>query len=267
MSARRLLHILAGLTVIAAYVTPVASAADCGVEDTKTHVITKASLDLDPDSVTSITFKRDTDPQKLLIRFKATGCTLPGDAAAPKIDVLPKQNIKNVPDDVIKLESAVADGSDYSLTFSAIPDKFDPGTYGGFVEVRAPFLKTARAPISLSRSESDELLLVLLGLLGGVASLVWFVGLRLAKGAVTNIEWWHYVLAFLAAAVAGIIAVDTAYRAQDVWSFSDNAGSAVVAAFTGATTGTMIAALAVLFPEPAKDGDPAPKAVKPKPKQ
>jgi hypothetical protein len=265
MSARRLLRMLAVLTVIAAYVTPAASAADCGVEDAKTHVTPKASLDLDPDSVTSIVFRRDTDPQKLLIRFKATGCTLPGDAEAPKIDVLPKQNIKNVPDDVIKLESAVADGSDYSLTFSATPEKFDPGTYGGFVEVRAPFVTTVRAPISVSRSESDELPLVLLGLLGGAASLVWFVGLRLAKGAVTKIEWWHYVLAFFAAAVAGIIAVDTAYRAQDVWSFNENAGSAVVAAFTGATTGTMIAALAVLFPEPASDAAPAAEAAKPSP--
>lgn len=262
MSARPLLHILAVFTVIAAYVTPVASAADCGVEDPKTHVTAKASLDLDPDSVTSIVYRRDTDPQKLLIRFKATGCTLPTDAKPPEIDVLPKQNIKNVPDDVIKLENAVADGSDYSLTFSVAPEKFDPGTYGGFAEVRAPFLNTVRAPISLSRSESDEVLLVLLGLLGGIASLVWFVGLRLAKGAVTKIEWWHYVLAFVAAAVAGIIAVDTAYRAQDVWSFSDNAGSALVAAFTGATTGTMVAALAVLFPDPAKDAAAAAKAAK-----
>ena len=268
MSTCRLLGSLAVLTVMAVYVTPSASAADCGVEDAKTHVTPKASLDLDPDSVTSIVFRRDTDPQKLLIRFKATGCTLPSDAEPPKIGVLPKQNIKNVPDDVIKLDSAVADRFDYSLTFSATPEKFDPGTYGGFVEVRAPFFTTVRAPISLSRSESDELPLVLLGLLGGVASLVWFVGLRLAKGAVTRIESWvHYVLAFIAAAVAGIIAVDTAYRAQDVWSFSENAGSAVVAAFTGATTGTMIAALAVLFPEPAKAAAPAAGAAKPAPKK
>jgi hypothetical protein len=94
--------------------------------------------------------------------------------------VLPKQNIKNIPDNALSLTGAVADGSDYSLTFLADPEKFTPGTYGGFVEVRAPFLVTARAPISLSRSESNELLLVALGLAGGVASLVWFLGLDLA---------------------------------------------------------------------------------------
>jgi putative flippase GtrA len=107
----------------------------------------------------------------------------------------------------------------------------------------------------LSRSEDDELLVVTLGVAGGIASLVWFLGLHLAKGATTKIAWWHYVLGFLAAAVAGVIAVETAYRAQDVWSFGENAGSAVVAAFTGATTGAMVAALAVLFPEPSEEDE------------
>jgi hypothetical protein len=221
-----------------------ASAAPCGPS-------TRAALELDPDSVTSIEFGRATDAQKLLIRFKAGNCTLPEDAKKPTIDVLPKQSAKNVPDDVLTLTRWIADGSDYSLTFSADPKRFDPGTYAGFVEVRAPYLVTTRAPIALSRSEDSEWMIFVLGFFGGTVSLIWFLGLRMAKGATTPFKLWHYVFAFGAAAIAGVIAVDTAYRSQDVWSFSENAGSALVAAFTGATTGAMVAALAVLFPDPS----------------
>ena len=256
MFVRQLLYLVVPIAVAGITSTPASAAVTCGTSDPKTHATARATLELDPDSVTTVAFARDTDPQELLIRFKTSGCVLPSDPADPIVDVLPKQNIKNVPDSVLSLSSAIPDGSDYALTFLADPAKFSPGTYGGFVEVRAPFFITARAPISLSRSESNELKVLGLGVLGGIASLVWFLGLHLAKGATAPIKWWHYLLGFLAAAVAGIIAVDTAYRAQDVWSFGENAGSAVVAAFTGATTGAMVAALAVLFPQPSEaDGD------------
>jgi hypothetical protein len=255
VSARQLLHLVALIAVAGIDAAPASAAVTCGTSNPKTHATAKATLDLDPDSVATIGFERDTGPQKMLIRFKATGCRLPNDAPDPTVDVLPRQDIKNVPDNVLSLSSAIPDGSDYTLVFLADPNKFSPGTYGGFVEIRAPFLITARAPISLSRSEDDELLVFALGVAGGIASLVWFLGLHLARGATTKIAWWHYVLGFLAAAVAGVIAVDTAYRAQDVWSFEENAGSAVVAAFTGATTGAMVAALAVLFPEPSKKAE------------
>ena len=258
MRARFLLLTVPVLGAICGWSAPSAGAATCGTLDPKTHVVAKARLELDPDSVTTIAYRRDTAPQELLIRFKAAGCVLPKQPRRPRIDVLPKQNIKDVPGGALTLKRVITDDSDYSVLFTADPMKFSPGTYGGFVQVRAPFLSTARAPIALSRSETNELVVVGLGLLGGLASLVWFLGLRLAKGATTPIQWWHYVLAFLAAAVAGILATDTAYRAQDVWSFGENGGSAVVAAFTGATTGAMVAALAVLFPEPANTGEAAP---------
>jgi hypothetical protein len=158
-----------------------ASAVMCGRSDPKTHAVAKAKLELDPDSVTTIAYRRDSAQQKLLIRFKAAGCVLPKHPRRPRIDVLPKQNIKDVPGDALTLKRVIADDSDYAVLFMADPMKFSPGTYGGFVQVRAPFLATARAPISLSRSETDELVVVGLGLVGGLASLVWFLGLRLAK--------------------------------------------------------------------------------------
>src|SRR4051794_22688333 len=230
-----------------------AAAATCGAAAPKSNAAPKAALQPDPDSVTAIAFKRDTDPQKLLIRFKASGCELPPHPGAPTIDVLPKVNVKNIPDGALSGPKVVADGTSYALAFRVDPARFDPGSYGGFVEVRASFLTTARVPIALSRSESNEAMPIVLGLIGGIASLVWFLGLRLAKGATTRIKWWHCVFGFAAAAVSGVIAVETAYRAQDVWSLSENAGSALAAAFTGATTGAMVVALAVLFPEPKQD--------------
>jgi hypothetical protein len=254
---------LLALAVIFASQPSAASATDCGTVDPKSHVTAKAMLSVDPDSVTTVAFRRSTDPQKLLVRFRVRGCDLRGEVQRPTIDVLPKQNTTNVPEDAVSLDQTLADGTDFSLTFLADPSKFSPGSYGGFIQVRADYLVTARTPISLSRSESNELLPLMLGVLGGFVSLIWLFGLRLARGA-TSPRLWHYVFGLAAAAVAGVIAVDTAYRAQDVWSFGDNAGSALVAAFTGATTGAMVAALAVLFPEPDEappsDGDDAPPA-------
>src|SRR4051812_2228423 len=100
---------------------PAVAAVTCGDTDPKTGATARATLELDPDSVTTIVFGRDTDAQKLLVRFKATGCTLPDDAEKPTIDVLPKQSTKNVPDRVLSLTRWIADGSDYSLAFSADP--------------------------------------------------------------------------------------------------------------------------------------------------
>jgi hypothetical protein len=248
----RCLGLVAVLATTLASASP-AAAATCGTANPKSSVTPKAALEPDPDSVTTIAFKRDTDPQRLLIRFKASGCDLPSHPDAPTIGVLPKANVKNIPDGALSDPTVVADGASYALVFRVDPAKFDPGSYGGFVEVRSRFFATARVPIGLSRSESNEKVPVVLGLVGGSASLLWFLGLRLAKGATTPIKWWHYLFGFAAAAISGVIAVETAYRSQDVWSLGENAGSALAAAFTGATTGAMVAALAVLFPEPKRD--------------
>src|SRR4051795_5167922 len=117
------------VVLAAAAPAPALAAETCG-----TAAGGRATLELDPDSVTSIVFGRDLDAQKLLVRFKASGCTLPENAPKPTIDLLPKQSTKNVPDDVLSLTKWVADGTDYTLSFSADPKRFDPGTYGGFVE-------------------------------------------------------------------------------------------------------------------------------------
>ena len=207
----------------------------------------KASLEIDPDSVTSIAFLRHTKPQWLLVRFKASGCELPL-GHKPTIDLLPKQNAQNIPEQAVVLKAARPAGTEYTLKLLADPGKLAPGSYEGFLEVRATNINTMRTPISLSRSEDRWWLPLVIGLVGGFASLVWFLGLHFAEGAKSP-KKWHYGFAFVAAALFGAFAVETAYRSQEVWTFSENYASAAVAAFTGATTGTMLAALAVLFPK------------------
>ena len=248
-------HLLAsilGAFLLAATFPAAASAAKCGTINPKTNTVVKAKLEIDPDSVTTIAFVRDTAPQWLLVRFNATGCELPV-GHRPTIDLLPKQNAKNIPEQAVILTAARPAGSEYTLKLRADPAALKPGSYEGFLEVRATNINTTRTPISLSRSEDNEFKPIAIGLVGGFASVVWFLGLHFAQGAKSPGRW-HYVFAFVAAALFGAFAVETAYRSQEVWTLSENYSSAAVAAFTGATTGTMLAALAVLFPKP-KDED------------
>lgn len=251
MRAHLLALILAAL-LLAVTFPSAASAAKCGTIDPKTNTVVKAKLEIDPDSVTTIAFVRDMEPQWLLVRFKATGCELPI-GHKPTIDLLPKQNAKNIPEPAVILKAARPAGSEYTLKLRADPGELDPGAYEGFLEVRATNINTTRTPVALSRSEDNELLPLGIGLIGGLASVMWFLGLHFAQGAKSP-KAWHYLLAFVAAALFGAFAVETAYRSQEVWTLSENYASAAVAAFTGATTGTMLAALAVLFPKP-KDKD------------
>jgi hypothetical protein len=230
--------------------TSAVGAVQCGSTDPQTDATARATLTLDPDSVTTLAYKRDTRPQTLLLRFKVTGCELPVYPSAPQIDLLPRQSTRDIPDGVVSLVRAVPDGAEYSLRLRADPKRFKPGSYGGFFELRAPYVITTRTPIALSRSESNEAVPIAIGAIGGIAGLVWFLLLRTAKGAKTVLKGWHYVIAFVAAAIAGVIAVESAYRAQDVWSVSDNLLSALAAAFTGATTGTMATAIGLLWAEP-----------------
>jgi hypothetical protein len=248
MIVRRCAYIIVSAALIAA---PSASAAsECGSPDPKTQTTARGTLTLDPDSVTAKAFKADTEPQTLLLRFKVTGCDLPADPPPAETELLAKKGAKDIPDGAITLVHAVADGSEYSLRLTADPSRFDPGAYGGIYELRAPYMVTTRTPIELSRSEDNALVPLGIGVAGGLAGLVWFLLLSLAKGAKTKITRWHYVIVFGAAAVAGALAVYGAYQSQDVWSFSANWASALGAAFTGATTGTMATALVVLWPDP-----------------
>jgi hypothetical protein len=253
MSVRRISCVALLAALFACLDSGAAHAATCGVVDPQTKTTPRATLTLDDTSVTSIAYKRSTNPKDFLLRFNVAGCEIPADAAAPAVDLTPKQDIAAIGDGVVKFVRHLPDGAVFSVRLKAPPKSFGAGSYGGFVELRAPYMLTTRTPIALSRSTSSQLLPMLLGMLGGIVGVGWFLILNRAKGAKATIQWWHYLVVFLAAAFVGVIVVENAYRAQDVWTFDENWLSAIVAAFTGATTGTMATALAVLFPEPAKD--------------
>jgi hypothetical protein len=235
------------ILVLALEGTP-AHAAQCGIPDSETP---RATLTLDDQSVTSVAYGRGTDPPRtLLLRFKAAGCTLPSDLTEATIEVVPKQGMPEIPSGGVTLLRANVDGDEFSVRLSSDTATFDPGTYAGFVEVRTPYTLTARTPVSLSRSESNPLWPILIGVIGGVIGLGWFWFLNRAKGAKAQIQGLQYLIVFGAAAVAGIVAVLASYWDQEVWTLGANGKAAAFAAFTGATTGAMATALGVLWKDP-----------------
>ena len=252
-TAQRLIPILASLVIVlGSTATSAQAAVPCGAVDPMTKRPTQATLTLAPDSVTSIAYKRDTAPATLLLRFKAKGCELPATPPNPDIEVLPKQGAKEIPHGVVSLTRARVDGAEYSVRATATPKNFKPGSYQGSVEVRAPYLATARAPISLSRSEDNFAWPMGIGATAGLAGLIWFLLLKFAKGATTRLKKRHYAIVLLAAAAAGVASALSSYLDQEVWTLSQNGFAAALAAFTGATTGAMATAIGVLWKDPAE---------------
>jgi hypothetical protein len=248
MSRRSIIALAVPILGLALEAAP-AHAAVCGVPGSQTS---RATLTLDDQSVTSVAYGRGTDPPRtLLLRFKAAGCTLPDNVSKVSIEVVPKQGMPEIPSGGVSLLRARVDDDEFSVRLSSDTAKFEPGTYAGFVEVRTPYTLTARTPVSLSRSESNPLWPILIGVIGGVIGLGWFWFLNKAKGATAQIKGMQYLIVFGAAAVAGIVAVLASYWDQEVWTLGANGKAAAFAAFTGATTGAMATALGVLWKEPA----------------
>jgi hypothetical protein len=267
MTVLRLLALPAVVLVALGFASvPASGAVRCGSADPETNATARATLTLQDDSVAGIAYGRDTDDRTLLLRFRAEGCELAPGGAAPDLEVVPKQGLEQLPDGVVSLVRARRDGNEFSVRLAVDPDRFDPGSYGGFVEIRAGDVTTTRTPIALSRSESNLAWPLLIGAIGGLAGLVWFALLHSARGTVDGrFRALHYGVVFIAASVAGIFSVTTQYLDQEVWSVEDNGLAALVAAFTGATTGAMATAISVLWRVPDRGAETA-KAGRAKPR-
>ncbi len=256
MRASRSLPAIAFVLVV--LLLPVAApseAATCGDRDPATQLPRKATLTLDEDSVATIAYGRDMDDQTLLLRFRAAGCTFGSDQAAPAVDLLPKQGEEELPGGTVSLLRSRRDGSEFAVRLAVNPARFDPGTYGGFVELSAPDVATTRTPVTISRSEDKVTWPVGMGVIGGLAGLLWLWLLSIAKGALLGrVSVLHYFGVFVAAAVAGVVSVFAQYLDQEVWSVGENGLAALTAAFTGASTGAMITMIGVLW---KPDGQPA----------
>jgi hypothetical protein len=106
-----------------------AALTQCGAKDPKTHELKRAVLTLDPQSVTTISYKRATGVRTLNFIFKAAGCDLGTSQANPDTDLLPKQGADEVPDGVVTFKKATPDGSEFTVKFTVDSAKLKARSY------------------------------------------------------------------------------------------------------------------------------------------
>ena len=108
-------------------------------------------------------------------------------------------------------------------------------------------------PLSLSRSTSNWLTPFAIGAISGLVAVIWFALLKFLARQKLEIAWPWLIVVALAAAVAGGLAVASAWLDQDVWTVDANIKAAVIAGVSGATTGSMAGLLAVVWKAPPKE--------------
>jgi hypothetical protein len=233
----------------------VAGAATCGTKDATSGQPVKGALTLDDRSaVTEAAFKRDTGHKTLALMFNVTGCELAGSEPRPAITIIPRQGIDDLPSDAVTLKSATPDGSSLDILLDVNSDGFDPGAYGGFVVLRAPYLTTTRTPVAVSRSDDRWLIPLVIGLFaaaGGFA--VWTITRWISWLNTENRQsprWSALGAVFGFAVIGGGVAAVTSWLNQDVWTVDDNGLVTASTAFVAATSGALAALLAKIWPEP-----------------
>jgi hypothetical protein len=226
----------------------------------------KATLALDGQSeelVSDASFERSTGTELLTLVYNVSGCELTGSEAGPRLRMYPPADGERIAPGVIALDGDPSiETSRYIVHLKASSGAFNPGTYAGFVEIKAAWLNPVRTPISLSRSENNAMVPVGWGAAGGLAGFLLFAILR----------WFHsadLLVSRLQLGVAGVLAVvvgaaityKTHYLNQDVWTSSANGTAAFVVGLTASTSGVMTALLAAVWREPGSArSKPKPKA-------
>lgn len=247
-----------------------APAATCGTAPKGEKRPATGALVLKKDvSTVSLDFGRGDDPQTASLVFRVDGCRL-GDRAVRRLEISvgPAPDLDQLPDDAVTAPGEGADDDDADLTavrrgrqvdvdLVVDPSRFDPGAYGALVTVSGRGVATSRTPLAIQRSEGNLAVPALLGALGGLAGIVWFLVLKFATaGNRIHISWWWIPLVIGFAIVAGAVGGFFAWQAQQVWTFDENVDDTLLAGFGGATTGAMAALLAALgFSSDAEDDD------------
>jgi hypothetical protein len=247
MKARR--PVLFATIVAVGLAWPTSSSAGlpkCGVKNPKTGR-ERAALTLDSQSDTTAVYKRKTGKRTLSFIFTASGCDLGTTQPDPAWDVLPKQDADELPDGAVTFKKITPDGKNFRAEFTVDSAKFDPGSYGGIVELRAPYLVTNRVPIVVSRSDPRERLPLLIGAVAGLIAVAWFALTKAASREELAIPWWWVIFVLLAGSAFGAFAVWASWLDQDVWTWSDNKKAAILAGISGATTGSMATILGVVW--------------------
>jgi hypothetical protein len=217
-----------------------ASAAPCGSTDPKTGTPLRGTLILNQEqAVTDAVFKRKTGHKTLALIFSVTGCEVATDAPQPALDIGPRKNTDELPDNALPLRRVVPDGTALEVDLNADTAKFKPGSYGALVALRAPYLVTSRTPVSVSRSENRVLIPLGWGALAALVG-IFLYSLRFAlqrKKPNISVGWGAVVV--LVGAAVGAVLVLVSWGAQDVWTFGDNWKSSGVIGLSGATSGVM----------------------------
>jgi hypothetical protein len=224
---------------------------------------TLALADQDPETVAGATYGRDTGERQMTLVYTASGCRLADDLPAP-LDPPPigppkDQTLDTVPHGVIRLNGPPEiDGNQYIvyLTVSTSPTafknqagkevqpSFDPGTYGGFLHLRAPWLHRTGTPVAISRSDNEWLKVAVLASIGALGGFVVFVLLHWFAQADLLVGGLRFAFAGAAGVVIGAgTAYLTNYLNQGVWTFDANGRALMLAAFTAATTGPVVSGL------------------------
>jgi hypothetical protein len=214
----------------------------------------RATLALDgqaPELVTDQRFGRKTGERGLTLIFTVTGCEMADDEPAPQDppSIYAPKTGDAIPEGALRLNGAPSvEDSRYVVRLKASSGSFDPGSYGGFVEIKAPWMNPARTPVTLSRSEDNFGWPLLCGAVGALLGFLVFALLHKFKHDKLLVSIPQFAIAGLVSVAAGAIAaLVTNYSNQDVWVLGDNWWGAGGVGFAAATSGAMAVLLAPVF--------------------
>jgi hypothetical protein len=239
----------------------------CGSVPKGTSQPVKATLalaDTDPETVTAALYGRTTGAKQLTFVYTVTGCQLT-DTLAPPEDPPPigppKDNkVATIPKGAIRIEGRPeVDGNQYVVhmqaftapprysdarTKKSIAPRFDPGTYGGFVHLKATWMHRTGTPVAISRSENRWLFVLGAAALGALGGFVFFMLLHaFSRSQLLASPAKVAIAAVVSVGVGTYVAYTTSYLNQDVWSFGANTIALLTAAFTAATSGHLVTGL------------------------
>lgn len=224
-----------------------ASAAACGTT-ASTGEVYKGFLALNENTaVTEKQFKRSTGHGTLSLIFRVSGCDLPAEAPPPTMTQLPRQDAVDLDKDAITFESAMLDPHSLEVLLDVDAQKFDPGSYGALIALRAPYIATTRTPITVSRSEDRIWIPLLWGALSAFAGLLFFSLSKFLGRISLNVKPVWLIFAVVVACGSGAAVVYANYADQEVWKLGDNWFAAAGIGFSAGTSGVMTALLASMW--------------------
>jgi hypothetical protein len=222
-----------------------ARAATCGETPSGEDKPVKATLTLDPgQSSLSKDFKRSLKTKELSMYFKAAGCDLPDDPADPSLAPIALKGQDNIPHDTLRVLDTTTFNDQLIISFSADPNTFDPGSYSSAVLVKADYLKTASATVSVSRSMNEAWQILVIAIVLGFG-LFFFITLGAYAGGKLGLSRWRLVAAGVLVIITTVVAAASNYWPQTVWTYGDNlygllaaaVGAALASSFAGLITG------------------------------